>query len=69
MVWGSSRFAAPGNAPSPIANVWGCNPSSADIGSGVVPVRGVGGMDAAVKLTWPYLRRPLTGTAQTYRSD
>jgi hypothetical protein len=35
----------------------------------VVPVRGVGGMDAVVKPTWRYLRRPLTGTAQTYRSD
>jgi hypothetical protein len=35
----------------------------------VVPVRGVGGMDAVVKPTWKYLRRPLTGTAQTYRSD
>jgi hypothetical protein len=35
----------------------------------VVPVRGVGGMDAVVKPTWRYLRRPLTGTAQTYRSN
>jgi hypothetical protein len=35
----------------------------------VVPVRYVGGMDAVVKSTWKYLRRPLTGTAQTYRSD
>jgi hypothetical protein len=35
----------------------------------VVPVRGVGGMDAAVKPTWRYLRRPLTGTAQIYRND
>jgi hypothetical protein len=35
----------------------------------VVPVRGVGGMDAVVKPTWRYLRRPLTGTAQTHRSD
>jgi hypothetical protein len=26
-------------------------------------------MDAAVKPTWRYLRRPLTDTAQTYRSD
>jgi integrase len=34
-----------------------------------VPVRGVGSMDAAVKPTWRYLRRPLTGTAQTYCSD
>jgi hypothetical protein len=34
-----------------------------------VPVRGVGGMDAVVKPTWRYLRRPLTGTAQTHRSD
>jgi hypothetical protein len=35
----------------------------------VVPVRGVGGMDAAVKPTWRYLRRPLTGTAQISRKD
>jgi hypothetical protein len=26
-------------------------------------------MDAGVKLTGMYLARPLTGTAQTYRSD
>jgi hypothetical protein len=26
-------------------------------------------MDAVVKPTGRYLRRPLTGTAQTYRSD
>jgi hypothetical protein len=30
----------------------------------VMPVRGVGGMDAVVKPTWRYLRRPLTGTAR-----
>jgi hypothetical protein len=35
----------------------------------VVPVRGDDGMDAVVKLTWKYLRRPLTGTDKTYRSD
>jgi hypothetical protein len=35
----------------------------------VVPVEGVGGMDAVVKPTGRYLRRPLTGTTQTYRSD
>jgi hypothetical protein len=26
-------------------------------------------MDAVVKPTWRYLRRPLTGTAQTHRTD
>ena len=35
----------------------------------VVPVRGVGGMDAVVKPTGRYLRRPLAGTTQTYLSD
>jgi len=30
-----------------------------------VPARGVGGMDATVKPTWTYLRRPLAGTALT----
>jgi hypothetical protein len=38
-------------------------------GSGVVPIRGIGGMDAVVKPTWRYLRHPLTDTTQTCCND